>query len=61
MEKQSIISISIPIEYQAFLEDSLRMIVIQISTNYLLNKSDNKRFKFISIDNIYNYDTPELN
>ena len=49
MERQSIFNINIPREYQAFLEDTLRIIIIQITTTYLMNISNNQN-KFLNKD-----------
>lgn len=50
MEKKSIFTISIPIEYRSMVNDLTRMITLQIITNYLFYLSNPSKYSFLGKD-----------
>ena len=50
MEKKSIFTISIPIEYRSMVNDLTRMITLQVITNYLFYVSNPSKHSFLGAD-----------
>ena len=50
MEKKSIFTISIPIEYRSMVNDLTRMITLQVITNYLFYVSNPSKHSFLGDD-----------